>query len=762
LLLGFAAPQAYDSPLGSRREPSFEEQGGTMRKLLIAVGLFVAGFVGSAQAQFCPGVSPWVFDDVQASDPVCPSITWMALNNITLGCKILGPLDRNYCPNDSVTRKQMAAFMNRLGNVRMQEVDTGPGLTGGPITLTGTIGLTAAQLLPTTACASGQVPQWNGTKWACAAAGGTGTVTSVAAGTGLVAVPSPITGSGTLNVALSYQLPQGCSNSQVAKSNGAGGWICAADSNSGGTVTSVATGAGLTGGPITTSGTISVDPNSVTLSGNFFKKGGNAFGATAVLGTTDNQPLELYVNNSRVMRYEPNAIGPNVIGGSGANSVTSGAMGAAIGGGGANGTQITLPLSTFDCTQPPGGPCANRVTDAGGTIGGGVANVAGNGSGTIDDAAWATVGGGASNTASGIGSTVAGGYDNTAGAGGSTVAGGQINTASGSYSTVAGGAGNLASGWYSTVAGGALNTASGIASFAAGYGARTQTGGGSPIIHDGAFVWADYNYGGFTFNSAAANEFAARATGGVRFVTAIDGAGTPTRTVAINTNGELGFGSVTRQMLNLWAAAYAIGVQTHTQYFRSDFNFAWYQQGVHSDAELDPGTSGKLLMSLTPSSSTVTPTGFARAQLFTSVSDRNAKTAFAPIEAKRVLASVAQLPITTWSFRNETDARHIGPVAQDFHAAFGVGSDDKTISTVDEGGVALAAIQGLYAELQDRDETIAGQQRQIADEQHEIAELRERMAQVESLRGELAALRNAIVATARGETIAARLNATAP
>src|SRR5437773_8559623 len=185
-------------------------RGGVMRKLLVAVGLLVV--IGSAQAQFCPGVSPWVFDDVLASDSFCPDITWMALNNITLGCKTIDPLNRDYCPNDSVTRKQMAAFMYRLGTIRVQEVDTGLGLTGGPITLTGTIGLTATQLLPTTAWARRQVPKWNGSTWTCATVGGTGTVTSVTGGTGLVASPSPITTSGTLNLALSYQLPQGCSN----------------------------------------------------------------------------------------------------------------------------------------------------------------------------------------------------------------------------------------------------------------------------------------------------------------------------------------------------------------------------------------------------------------------------------------------------------------------------------------------------------------------------------------------------------------------
>ncbi len=41
----------------------------------------------------------------------------------------------------------------------------------------------------------------------------------------------------------------------------------------------------------------------------------------------------------------------------------------------------------------------------------------------------------------------------------------------------------------------------------------------------------------------------------------------------------------------------------------------------------------------------------------------------------------------------------MGPMAQDFHAAFGLGVSDKMIDTVDPDGVALAAIQGLHAEI---------------------------------------------------------------
>ena len=90
------------------------------------------------------------------------------------------------------------------------------------------------------------------------------------------------------------------------------------------------------------------------------------------------------------------------------------------------------------------------------------------------------------------------------------------------------------------------------------------------------------------------------------------------------------------------------------------------------------------------------------------VSDRNAKAGFVPVQPEDVLAKVAALPISEWQYKTSTDGiRHIGPMAQDFHAAFGLnGSDDRHIATVDEGGVALAAIQGLSQELAERDAEI--------------------------------------------------------
>ncbi len=81
-------------------------------------------------------------------------------------------------------------------------------------------------------------------------------------------------------------------------------------------------------------------------------------------------------------------------------------------------------------------------------------------------------------------------------------------------------------------------------------------------------------------------------------------------------------------------------------------------------------------------------------------SDRNSKEDFAAINPREVLEKVSELPITRWNYRADETQQHIGPMAQDFYAAFNVGPDDKHITTVDEGGVALAAIQGLNQKLQ--------------------------------------------------------------
>jgi hypothetical protein len=75
------------------------------------------------------------------------------------------------------------------------------------------------------------------------------------------------------------------------------------------------------------------------------------------------------------------------------------------------------------------------------------------------------------------------------------------------------------------------------------------------------------------------------------------------------------------------------------------------------------------------------------------ISDRNVKENFAPVDGQDVLASLAKIPIETWNLKSQDPSvRHIGPMAQDFYAAFEVGEDERHISTVGADGVATQVL----------------------------------------------------------------------
>jgi hypothetical protein len=87
--------------------------------------------------------------------------------------------------------------------------------------------------------------------------------------------------------------------------------------------------------------------------------------------------------------------------------------------------------------------------------------------------------------------------------------------------------------------------------------------------------------------------------------------------------------------------------------------------------------------------------GEVRATSFNPPSDRNRKENFTPVSPRDVLDKIATMTISRWNFKGDAATPHVGPMAQDFHAAFGLGTDERHIATVDADGVALAAIQGL-------------------------------------------------------------------
>jgi hypothetical protein len=80
------------------------------------------------------------------------------------------------------------------------------------------------------------------------------------------------------------------------------------------------------------------------------------------------------------------------------------------------------------------------------------------------------------------------------------------------------------------------------------------------------------------------------------------------------------------------------------------------------------------------------------------ISDRNSKENINEIDGKDVLERVAALPISTWEYKSTNGVKHLGPMSQDFYAAFGLGDSPTTIATIDSGGVALAAIKALKHE----------------------------------------------------------------
>jgi hypothetical protein len=436
---------------------------------------------------------------------------------------------------------------------------------------------------------------------------------------------------------------------------------------------------------------------------------------------------------------------PNLIGGSALNYVSSGTIGATIGGGGA--------------TSYFGSTLSNSVTGNFGTVGGGGANVAANGYTTVgggqenraggylatvagglqnvasgDDSAvlggiansasahLATVGGGTGNTASGIASfvggglgnlasagyaTTAGGYSNaattayasvaggyhnaasgegafvggggydgvnyspgnTASGGGSVVVGGLFNVASGGESTVGGGYNNTASGLDATVPGGGLNIASGSHSFAAGNFAQAQ--------HNSAFVWSDGESGTY-YSSDRQNQFKIQAGGGV----------------VMDVSGSSGLNPAALRVNSTSGNGVGLFVSQNS----SDATAVFTASGTGDIIKGFSGSTGGNLVFEVVNNGTVYSKGVAL------TSDRNAKENFTAVSPAEILARVAALPVSQWNYKTDpADQKHIGPMAQDFQAAFGLnGSDDKHISVVDEGGVALAAIQGLNQKVEAR------------------------------------------------------------
>lgn len=491
-------------------------------------------------------------------------------------------------------------------------------------------------------------------------------------------------------------------------------------------------GAGLSGVNAASLGGLSVP--------NFWQTTGNA-GVTAgtnFLGTTDNQPLDFRVNNDRALRLilRTDATGvyrnaPNVIGGSSVNLVSSGVVGGTVGGGGGRDTNaVFYPNEVNANFGTISGGYSNTITGSGvwAFIGGGQGNSVSQGFSTIGGGrqntvnnAFATVGGGDQNIASGPEATVGGGFQNAAHGFGATVAGGGNNTASGDASTIGGGQGNMASGSYAMVGGGVSNVVTGTGSFIGGGGYEGLNYIGNAVQANAATIGGGLNNvipsgGGQAFIGGGFGNYASGARAAVAGGDGNSASGAWAMIPGGSANSASGAFS--------FAAGYA-ATAAH------DGSFVWADSS-ESNAGFSSTAANVFFARCTGGVKFVTAIDFfgddaagvkvaAGGTSWSAVCDRNAKKNFKPVDTVAVLNKLAAIPVEQWNYKWESDTNtpNIGPMAQDFKAAFFPGRDDKSISTLEFDGVELAAIQGLNEKLKAKD--------------LEIQELKQKMAQFEEL-----------------------------
>jgi hypothetical protein len=322
----------------------------------------------------------------------------------------------------------------------------------------------------------------------------------------------------------------------------------------------------------------------------------------------------------------------------------------------------------------------NRVTDDYGTVGGGGGNQAGDNAGSTADRTYATVAGGFFNTASGAFATTIGGRGNLASADSATVGGGHDNTASAIGATVGGGSNNTASDTAATVGGGFNNIASG--SYATVSGGYFNTASGDyAMIPGGESNSAPGDY------SFAAGRLAKAHN-----------------SIGVSTPGTF-----------IWADSrpYSFFATASDQFRARTTGGAQFVLGL--DGVGDPAWTCSV----------------SNGSSWSCSSDRNLKEHLVPVDGRGILRKLSELPIYTWSAKGTAaSVRHMGPMAQDFYAAFGLGDDAKLISTIDLDGVSLAAIQALYELSLEKD-------KQIEALQAFNAELQQRLEALEGLVQEL-------------------------
>ena len=264
---------------------------------------------------------------------------------------------------------------------------------------------------------------------------------------------------------------------------------------------------------------------------------------------------------------------------------------------------------------------------------------------------YSTISGGYGNVAAGL-STVGGGMLNKANGG--TIGGGIGNSVEGNVATIGGGTANIVDASGGTVGGGQINRAWNFATVAGGW-------------YNEASGWCSAVPGGYDNDAKGGSSFAAG------FL------------AKANHDGSIVIAANRYE----FSSGYSDSVRSggnEQMLLRADGGIY-----ITNTAVLAPYDNTKIIT--TRGGAYLSGNGTN----WTNASDRDKKDNFQEIDGAELLEKIRRLPIYEWNYKSEDGGiRHIGPTGQDFYSIFGLGNDEKSISTIDPAGVALAAIQELY------------------------------------------------------------------
>jgi len=380
-----------------------------------------------------------------------------------------------------------------------------------------------------------------------------------------------------------------------------------------------------------------------------------------------------------------------------------------------------------------GGGYSNQALSRNSTVSGGVGNIAG-APGKAATYGWETIGGGSGNSASGQLSTVAGGGGNQAIEEWTTIAGGLNNTASGTRSTILGGQSNETTGFASTVAGGYNCAAEGAyaatvggnnnsaieaADFVGGGGENTASGGNSAVV-GGVYGESSGPFSivtGGQYNKARGQFSTVGGGGGWSDVDSnvasghfsVVPGGQANRASASHTLAAGTRANADHEGSLVWADANAFE-------FHSSANNEFAARsigGVRFVTAIDGSGAATAGVSVAPGGGS-----------WSALCDVNLKDNIEKVDVQDLLDKLATIDISMWNYRAQDESiRHIGPMAQDFYEAFGVGEDERRITTIDADGIALAAIQALNAELNRKTDELAAQGSEIEELKAQLAKI---------------------------------------